>query len=90
MNAPPSSNAETQMNSIIAYSLTLLQLFIYSLLKAVRLGFLDDREGRFVRAARYAYEYALENWVTDNGDGTMSWEGTVHVSLTLRVRLLSL
>ncbi|KAL5521051.1 hypothetical protein ACEPAG_8973 [Sanghuangporus baumii] len=54
-------------------------MFVYSLLKAVRLGFLDDADGRIVAAAKTAYEYMLDHWVTDNGDGTMSWQGTVHV-----------
>ncbi|KAL5532377.1 hypothetical protein ACEPAF_5947 [Sanghuangporus sanghuang] len=54
-------------------------MFVYSLLKAVRLGFLDDAGGRIVAAAKAAYEYMLDHWVTDNGDGTMSWQGTVHV-----------
>ena len=55
-------------------------MFVYSLLKAVRLGFLDDISGTIVAAAKTAYEYVVDNWVKDNGDGTMNWEGTVVVS----------
>ena len=63
-------------------------MFVYSLLKAVRLGFLDDRDGKIVATARAAYAYMLDNWVTNNGDGTMSWQGTVHVSCCYPVNTL--
>lgn len=62
-------------------------MFVYSLLKAVRLGFLDDPDGSIVAAARAAYEYAIVNWVVDNGDGTMNWEATVIVGILLSLPL---
>lgn len=54
-------------------------MFIYSLLRAVRLGYIQDPEGKFVAAAKKAYDYATKNWVVDNGDGTMNWLNTVIV-----------
>lgn len=54
-------------------------MFVYSLLKAVRLGYLSDPDGRIVAAAKKAYEYMVDNWVVDHGDGTMDWKNTVQV-----------
>ncbi|KAJ7057045.1 Six-hairpin glycosidase [Mycena amicta] len=54
-------------------------MFVYSLLKAVRLGFVQDKDGSIVKAAQKAYEYAVAHWVIDNGDGTMAWNNTVVV-----------
>ena len=56
-------------------------MFVYSLLKAVRLGFVEDLDGRIIQVALDAYRYMIEHWVTANDDGTMSWEGTVHVRI---------
>lgn len=53
-------------------------MFVYSLLKGVRVGFLD-KKGGFVEAAEKAYEYMLEAFVVTNEDGTLDWEGTVKV-----------
>ncbi|KAK7683392.1 hypothetical protein QCA50_013654 [Cerrena zonata] len=54
-------------------------MFVYSLLKAVRLGYLSDTDGKIVAAAKKAYQYMVENWVVDHGDGTMDWKNTVQV-----------
>ncbi|KAK1235962.1 hypothetical protein PQX77_000788 [Marasmius sp. AFHP31] len=54
-------------------------MFIYSLLKAVRLGYVSDTDGTIVKAARKAYDYATTNWVTPKSDGTFDWQNTVVV-----------
>ncbi|KAK7040746.1 hypothetical protein VNI00_009652 [Paramarasmius palmivorus] len=54
-------------------------MFVYSLLKAVRLGYVTDGDGSIVAAARKAYEYIVDNFVVPKGDGTFDWEGTVIV-----------
>lgn len=54
-------------------------MFIYSLLKAVRVGYVEDTNGTIVAAAKKAYKYMVDNWVVDNGDGTMNWLNTVQV-----------
>ncbi|KAK7692079.1 hypothetical protein QCA50_005485 [Cerrena zonata] len=54
-------------------------MFVYSLLKAVRLGYLCDSDGKVVAAAKKAYQYMVDNWVVDHGDGTMDWNNTVLV-----------
>ncbi|KAJ7621235.1 Six-hairpin glycosidase [Roridomyces roridus] len=54
-------------------------MYIYALLKSVRLGYVEDPHGSIVAAAKKAYGYAVENWVIPNADGTMSWNNTVVV-----------
>jgi rhamnogalacturonyl hydrolase YesR len=54
-------------------------MYVYALLKAVRLGFVADPDGSIVAAATRAYNYAVANWVIPNSDGTMSWNNTVLV-----------
>ncbi|KAJ6504142.1 Six-hairpin glycosidase [Mycena vitilis] len=54
-------------------------MYIYALLKAVRLGYVPDPDGSIVAAAKKAYNYAVANWVVPNADGTMSWKNTVSV-----------
>lgn len=54
-------------------------MFVYAMLKAVRLGYVADRNGSIVKAATKAYQYMTKNWVVDNGDGTMNWLNTVQV-----------
>ncbi|KAK0444242.1 glycoside hydrolase family 105 protein [Desarmillaria tabescens] len=54
-------------------------MFVYAMLKAVRLGYVLDNDGSIVRAATKAYQYMIDNWVVDNGDGTMDWLNTVEV-----------
>ncbi|KAF8880525.1 glycoside hydrolase family 105 protein [Infundibulicybe gibba] len=54
-------------------------MFVYSLLKAVRLGYVSDADGSIVKAAKRAYEYMVANWVVSNPDGTMGWLNTVVV-----------
>lgn len=54
-------------------------MFIYSLLRAVRLGYLHDPTGAYVAAGMKAFEYATTSgeWVVTNANGTMSYNGTV-------------
>ena len=55
-------------------------LFIYALLKAVRLGLIVDGNGAvYAAAAQKAYAYTLANFVVANANGTMDWNGTVSV-----------
>ena len=54
-------------------------MFIYALLKGVRIGLLDDMDGSFVTTAKKAYEYATSNRVLPQPDGTMDWNNTVVV-----------
>lgn len=56
-------------------------MYVYSLLKAVRLGYVADPDGSIVAAMKKAYGYAVANWVVTNSDGTMSWMNTVSVRL---------
>ncbi|KAG6856686.1 hypothetical protein H0H87_001901 [Tephrocybe sp. NHM501043] len=54
-------------------------MFVYSLLKGVRLGYVPDSDGSIVKAAKKAYGYMTENWVVAQSDGTMNWLNTVEV-----------
>ncbi|KAF5381599.1 hypothetical protein D9615_005425 [Tricholomella constricta] len=54
-------------------------MFVYSLLKGVRLGYIPDADGSIVKAAKKAYQYIVANWVIANSDGTMNWMNTVEV-----------
>ncbi|KAK0444243.1 glycoside hydrolase family 105 protein [Desarmillaria tabescens] len=54
-------------------------MFVYAMLKAVRLGYVSDNDRSIVKAATKAYQYMIDNWVVDNGDGTMNWLNTVKV-----------
>lgn len=54
-------------------------MFVYSLLKAVRLGYPSDSDGTTVAAAKKAYGYMVDNWVVDHEDGTMDWKDMVLV-----------
>lgn len=62
-------------------------MFVYSLLKGVRLGLLENGiklheeayETLYTGVAVRAYEYVAENFVVDNGNGTLGWNGTVGV-----------
>jgi len=56
-------------------------MFVYAMLKALRLGYVQDTaDGSILRAARKAYGYMIQNWVVPNSDGTMNWLNTVNVS----------
>ncbi|KAG7087239.1 hypothetical protein E1B28_013219 [Marasmius oreades] len=59
-------------------------MFVYSLLKGVRLGFLADSDGPegrvYIAAAQKAYRYILATFVVRNEtDGTLGYNGTVSV-----------
>lgn len=58
-------------------------MFVYAMLKAVRLGHVQDRDGTISSAAKKAYDYMISNWVVPNSDGTMGWLNTVIVSVLL-------
>lgn len=71
-------------------------MFVYALLKGSRLGYLDSVAGAgtnttsagnasyYVGVASQAYEYIVDAFVVDNGNGTLGWNGTVAVcSLTM-------
>jgi unsaturated rhamnogalacturonyl hydrolase len=54
-------------------------MFVYSMLKALRLGYVKDTDGSILGAAKKGYEYMVENWVVEKDDGTMDWLNTVIV-----------
>jgi rhamnogalacturonyl hydrolase YesR len=54
-------------------------MFVYSLLKGIRLGYIKDNDGSVGAAARKAYQYMTSNWVVEKSDGTMDWMNTVEV-----------
>lgn len=58
-------------------------MFVYSLLKALRLGYVTDEDGSILAAAKKAYLYMVDNWVIPNSDGTMGWTNTVIVSFPI-------
>ncbi|THH16054.1 hypothetical protein EW146_g4519 [Bondarzewia mesenterica] len=54
-------------------------MFVYAILRAVRLGFLDDADGGKVVSMKKTYEYMTANWVLPQSDATMNWNNTVVV-----------
>ncbi|KAI0750130.1 Six-hairpin glycosidase-like protein [Daedaleopsis nitida] len=52
-------------------------MFAYSLLKGLRLGYLEERV--WTHVATRAYEYVVDNFVIDTGNGTLGYNGTVSV-----------
>jgi rhamnogalacturonyl hydrolase YesR len=54
-------------------------MFIYALLRAVRLNLVEDVDGKIVAAARKAYEYLVREEVVWAKDGGMGLKGTVRV-----------
>lgn len=54
-------------------------MFVYSLLKAVRLGYVQDSNGTILAAAKKAYTYITSKFVIAKSDGTFDWDGTVQV-----------
>lgn len=53
-------------------------LYIFSILKGMRLGLLED-EQPLADVALRAYEYTTNEFVVDYGNGTLGWNGTVIV-----------
>ncbi|KAI7775044.1 hypothetical protein LA080_007426 [Diaporthe eres] len=53
-------------------------LYIFSILKGLRLGLLEDDQPLADVALR-AYDYAASEFVVDYGNGTLGWNGTVIV-----------
>jgi rhamnogalacturonyl hydrolase YesR len=56
-------------------------LFTYSLLKGLRLGFVDGGENyrQLFEVGRKAYDYMTNNFVVKNANGTLGWDKTVAV-----------
>ncbi|KAF7373374.1 Six-hairpin glycosidase-like protein [Mycena sanguinolenta] len=57
-------------------------MFVYALLKGVRLGYLQDggkNERKYTDIASRAYEYIVDTFVVNNGNGTLGYNGTVTV-----------
>ncbi|TID18420.1 glycosyl hydrolase [Venturia nashicola] len=53
-------------------------MFIYGMLKSVRLGLVPDKDGKIVATAKKAYEYLVREKLT-NAAGKLSLDGTVSV-----------
>jgi unsaturated rhamnogalacturonyl hydrolase len=58
-------------------------MFVYALLKGVRLGYIPDSDGSIVKTAQKAYQYMTSKWVIPNNDGTMGWTNTVEVCIAV-------
>ncbi|KAJ7682927.1 Six-hairpin glycosidase-like protein [Mycena rosella] len=54
-------------------------MFVYSLLKGVRLGYLDTNATAYTDVAVRAYRYIADTFVVNNGNGTLGYNGTVSV-----------
>ncbi|KAJ7482283.1 Six-hairpin glycosidase-like protein [Mycena galericulata] len=54
-------------------------MFVYALLKGVRLGYLEDSAGNYTAVASRAYGYIVDAFVVNNGNGTLGYNGTVTV-----------
>ncbi|KAF8183816.1 glycosyl hydrolase [Mycena galopus ATCC 62051] len=54
-------------------------MFVYSLLKGVRLGYLEDDVPAYIHVATRAYDYIVDTFVVNNGNGTLGYNGTVSV-----------
>ncbi|KAI0379640.1 glycoside hydrolase family 105 protein [Hypomontagnella monticulosa] len=52
-------------------------MFTFGWLKGMRLGLLSERE--YLKPARKAYRGLVDQFVKENDDGTLYWEGTVKV-----------
>lgn len=52
-------------------------MFTLGWLRAIRLGFLDSAE--YLEPAQKGYNLLIDEFVVENGDGTLNWEGTVSV-----------
>lgn len=52
-------------------------MFAYSLLRGARLGYVEAV--RNVEVASRAYDYLVQKFVVQNGNGTLGWNGTVSV-----------
>lgn len=52
-------------------------MFTYGWLAGLREGWLDEAE--YLEPATRAYEHLIEDFVTENKNGTLTWEGTVQV-----------
>lgn len=54
-------------------------MFVYSILKAVRLNLVEDKDGKIVAAANKAYEYLVREQIFQGKAGEMNMKGTVKV-----------
>jgi rhamnogalacturonyl hydrolase YesR len=69
-------------------------MFVYSILKGLRLGYLDSGDCDYGEVAKVAYEYMVDSFVVQNTNGTLGWNGTVGVcslnsTATYEVRVIS-
>lgn len=54
-------------------------MFVYSILKGLRTGYLDGQDCDDGKIAQRAYGYLVDSFVVQNTDGTLAWNGTVGV-----------
>lgn len=54
-------------------------MFVYTLLRGARLGYLDNTVYDVEELGKRAYEYLADTFVVRNGNGTLGWNGTVSV-----------
>jgi rhamnogalacturonyl hydrolase YesR len=54
-------------------------MFVYTLLRGARLGYLDSTAYDAEETGKRAYRYLIDTFVVDNGNGTLGWNGTVSV-----------
>ncbi|KAJ7468610.1 Six-hairpin glycosidase-like protein [Mycena latifolia] len=54
-------------------------MFVYALLKGVRLGYLHSNASAYTDVAIRAYKYITDTFVVNNGNGTLGYNGTVSV-----------
>ncbi|KAF2222303.1 Six-hairpin glycosidase-like protein [Elsinoe ampelina] len=55
-------------------------MFVYAMLKGVRLGYLEDGAGRnWTEVAVRGYRYIVDEFVVDTGNGTLEYDRTVSV-----------
>jgi rhamnogalacturonyl hydrolase YesR len=52
-------------------------MFTYGLLAGLREGYLDEAE--YAVTAANAYKGLIDDFVVENANGTLTWEGTVEV-----------
>lgn len=52
-------------------------MFVFAWLRGIRLGYLDSAD--YLEPAQKGYNLLIEDFVSENEDGTANWEGTVSV-----------
>lgn len=54
-------------------------MYVYAILRGIRLGYIPDVDGSKRRVLKKSYEYMTQNWVIPQTNGTMDWNNTVVV-----------